>query len=194
MAVYVLAPGFSLLSFGCSLDTVVSSQCTDSVPSPVLARTHVRGTPWHSESTHWSVNWCPSRLCWLWGSLLFFFFFPAFSGCTMFLGFRKCHKNVGATILHFYLFLWHNCTLSEFVLDREEACDISKQTKIAALAVSCLPLTTRPLRWEERLSFRLKLKWKFWVSANIRRRGLSWQEALEMLVRLKYQVTFKVAF
>lgn len=112
---------------------------------------------------------------------------PFFFFCTMFLGFRKCHKNAGAMILHFYLFFFLcDITVSwvNLLSTREKACDISRQTKIAALAVSCLPLRKRPHRWE-RLSFQLKLKRKWWVSANIRQQALSWQEALEMLAWLK---------
>lgn len=141
------------------LDTWLSSPCMNNVPSPpaldLIARTALR----------FGIQSLCTDMC---SDILLAFvrakrlcsFSLAFSSHHVPFGFRKCHQSVRATILPFRHFLWHNRKSSESVLQRGKACDIFKQTKIAAFGVSCLPLTKRPLRWERR-GFQLKLKWKF---------------------------------
>jgi hypothetical protein len=50
--------------------------------------------------------------------------------------------------------------LSEFVLNRKKDCDISKQTKITAFTVSCMPFIKHQLRWEAKFSTEVKMKKK----------------------------------
>lgn len=178
-------------ALGSLLYTWLSSRCVDNIPSPALDLVARTALLFGIQSLCTDV--CadiplafvrPKCLC---------SFSLAFSSRHVSFGLGKCHQDVRAMILQFHIFLWHNCKSSESIFRRGKACDIFKQTKIAAFAVSCLPLTKRPLRWERR-GFQLKLKWKFWVPANIGCQSLSWQETLEMLAQLKFHGMFKVAF